>query len=1297
MTPPQRIADRYEIVRTLGEGAQGTVYLARDLSRNGRPVALKTFARGGPERERAFRRECEVLHQLRHPHIARLEDWGEAGDRLYHVTEFVEGRDLVREARTRDWNAVFQLIVQAAWALGEIHERGILHRDLKPENLLVGRVHEREAEGVPERLRLKLIDFGLALGPGEAGAAPSGSLPYMAPEVLAGSAYDHRADLYSFGVVLYHLALGKLPSLPGGSFADYLEALSEGRLDLEVLRAGEVPRGVLECIRRLVLPEPGQRLGSASEVIRCLNHYEREQFPTATPPPQVVLPPRPTEAPTLKPATGAPPEQLLKTLLELSRAGKKREALAFAEPLLPQLYQWRNAALVADFLATLIYLLAESGRLAEAQGLLSRLYEHPALKAQPNLEYYLTGAYLAFRQGRRREAKALLDKTPEALLRKAPAAKRARFENYLGLCAQAERDFVQAALHLERAAEHAHEAKRRDQEASFSANAAALYFEQNRWAKASLLYQSALGLARELQNRALEASILNNLGNLYLYFGRWHEAEGALIRSLDLARQQGLKALIAYNLYLMTVAEEGRGNPEKVEDYLRQALQEAEALGETEVLLQALLARAHFEAGLGRAAEAEAALDELRCAAEAADEPKYLLQAEWLRAKTAIGEGRHREPWIAGTLEKVREDAAGRAATNVLWQVHVDFGDLERLQGRYDEAAASYHRAQEILSELLQEVPESYRESFFRDRKKERLRRGLEALEAARRRAGEETTAKDIPLPPAEEPGFPGVSFARWVDVNRRILQQHHSQALLEEILASAIALTDAERGFVILSEQDALEIRAARNLDPKSLESEAMQFSRSVAREVLRQGASQVILDAQHDARFSLAASVKELQLRSLLCVPLKAGAKARGLIYLDNRLRQGAFTPEHLPLLEALADQASLALEHARLHEENERAIRELTQSKALIEKLNAALERDLQTTSANLEAVQEGLRRQNQELSLKYKYDKILGESPKLREVLKSLDKVVDSNINVFIYGESGTGKELIAQAVHFNGPRKDKPFVTENCAALPETLLESELFGHVRGAFTGAERNKVGLFEAAHGGTVFLDEVGEMSPALQAKLLRVLQEGTVRRLGENQYRRVDVRVVSASNKDLWQLVQEKKFRQDLYFRLNVMKLKLPPLRERREDIPLLLEHFLTQLAEESGQRPLKVHPEALKVLMNYDWPGNIRELQNEARRLVALASGREILPEHLSPHLSAAVGAGLQDLYARGLDPQIEDLEKKAILHTLGMVRGNKVKAAKLLKISRRTLYLKMRAFGIAPRFGKKSPAAATQNG
>ncbi|MFO1463009.1 MAG: sigma 54-interacting transcriptional regulator [bacterium] len=1289
----QKIGERYEILRTLGEGSQGQTFLVKDLERRGRLTALKVYRRGSPEQERAFRRECELLHSLRHPNIARLEDWGEAEASLYYATEYVEGQDLVREAAGRDWNAVFQLMVQACWALGELHERGILHRDLKPEHLLVGRVHGAES-GVPDRLRLKLIDFGLALSPGTSTPAAAGTLPYMAPEVLAGRACDHRADLYSLGVVFYQLALGKHPELPQGAFADYLAALSQGNPDLETLRQGGVPRGVIQCIAHLVLADPARRLGSAAEVIRCLNQFEGEHFPLAAPTTPLPAAPRPATAAPAAPKAHSP-EEVLKNLLTLSRGGKKGEALAFAQPYLPQVWGWKDSALAADFLATLIYLLAELGRLPEAEHWLKKMQEHPALRAKPHLEYFLTGAYLAFRKGRRREAKALLERTPEALLQQAPAAKRARFENYLGIACQGERDFVQAALHFERAADHAHEAKRRDQEASFAANAAALYFEQNRWAKAYQLYQSALSLARELNNRALEASILNNLGNLYLYFGRWHEAEGALIRSLDLARQEGLKPLIAYNLYLMTVAEEGRGNPEKVADFLRQALAFGEDLGEAEAILQARLARAHFEFSQRRYEPAEVALAELEQAAEAAGEAKFLLQAEWLRARLALAQGRGREPWLAASLEKVREDAAGRAAANALWQVHADIAELELAQKRFAEAEASFHRAQEILNELVLEVPEAYRESFFRDRKKERILRGLETVAAAKR-ADLETTDAAIALPPEPAAGAAAeLPFARWTELNRRLLQQHHSQALLEEILACALQLTDAERGFVILSENDELEIRAARNLDAQALASEEMQFSRSVAKEVLRQGSSQVILDAQGDQRFSLAASVKSLQLRSLLCVPLRAGTRAKGLLYLDNRLRQGVFTAEHLPLLEALADQASLALEHARLHEENARAIQELTQSKALIEKLNAALERDLQETSANLEAAQEGLRRQNEELALKYKYEKIIGESPKLKAVLKSLDKVVDSNINVFIFGESGTGKELIAQAIHFNGPRADKPFITENCAALPETLLESELFGHVRGAFTGADRNKVGLFEAAHGGTVFLDEVGEMSAALQAKLLRVLQEGTVRRLGETQYRRVDVRVISASNKDLWQLVQEKKFRQDLYFRLNVMRLQLPPLRERREDIPLLLDHFFKLQAEETGTRPLHPNPEALKILMNYDWPGNIRELQNEVRRLGALASGREVTPEQLSPHLQAAPGAGLHDLYARGLDPQIEDLEKKAILQTLGMVRGNKVKAAQLLKISRRTLYLKMQAFGIERRFGKQAPQAPAE--
>lgn len=1003
MNAPNYLAARYDIIRSLGEASHDKLYLARDQSRSGLPVALKTFSKGELKAKSAFFRECEALHQIHHPNIAALLDWGETENDFYYVMEFIEGRDIVREARTRDWKSVFQLIAQSAWALGEIHERGISHRNLKPESLLVGRVLQNNHESATERLSLKVLNFGLNRAPSSTSRFSNHNLPYLAPEILSGKASDHRADLYSFGVVLYHLALGKLPHLPKGSFADYLEALKEGDIDWELLRGPETPRGVFECIRRLVLPDPERRLRSAAEVLRCLNHYEGEHFPLCTPraAPQAL-----SEAaghPDPKIPSGAPPEHYLKHLLELSRCGKKSEALSFAEPLLPQIHQWRNPTLVADFLAAYLYLLAESGRIDDAQNLLSTLYEHPALKAQPNLEYFLTGAYLAFRQGRRREAKALLEKTPEAILRKAPAAKRARFENYLGLCAQAERNIAKAACHYERASEHAHEAKRRDQEASFSASAAGLYFDLNRWSKAYLLYQSALGITRELRNRSLEASILHHLGKLYLHFGRWHEAEGALIRSLDLARHQGMKSLIANNLYLMTVAEEGRGNPEKVEDYLNQAQSHAESLGETEILLQIQLARAHQEADRGRRSEAEAALAKLRQSAETANRPSFLLQGEWLRAKMAIGQGRYNETWIATTLENVREDAAGHALNHWLWQVHIDLGDLERLKGNFEEAASSYQRAEEVLTELLQEVPESYRESFLRDRKKDRLHRSRLALESSKKGTGEETTAKDIPMPPVEEPGFAGLSFSRWTEMNRRILKNHLSQSVLEEILDAAISLTDAERGFVVLSEQDTLEVRAFRNLNPQILESDAMSFGRGIAQEVLRQGTPQTFLDALNDARIPHTPLCAESPLRSLLCVPISASARIRGLIYLDNLVRPGVFTADHLPLLEALASQASLALEHVKLHEENTRAIKELTQSKSLIQKLNASLERDLEATQAKLSSLQKELQLQNQ-APASQNIDEALfagGLDPQIehlekRAILHALDKVQGNKV-------------------------------------------------------------------------------------------------------------------------------------------------------------------------------------------------------------------------------------------------------------------------------------------------------------
>lgn len=299
-------------------------------------------------------------------------------------------------------------------------------------------------------------------------------------------------------------------------------------------------------------------------------------------------------------------------------------------------------------------------------------------------------------------------------------------------------------------------------------------------------------------------------------------------------------------------------------------------------------------------------------------------------------------------------------------------------------------------------------------------------------------------------------------------------------------------------------------------------------------------------------------------------------------------------------------------------------------------------------------------------------LVGRSPAMLEVYKKIAMVSDSRSTVLIYGESGTGKELVAKAIHHNGPRTNQRFLAVNCGALTESLLESELFGHVRGSFTGAFGNTRGIFEEASGGTVFLDEVAEMSPALQVKLLRTLEEQEVRRVGSNRPIPIDVRIIAASNRNLAERVEEGKFRQDLYYRLRVIEIALPPLRERTEDIPLLVEHFLKKLEHERG-RTFSVTPQALSVLVSYAWPGNVRELENALEAAVALTRAGVLTPEDLPPKVRAEFhdASRLEDLYANL--PSLEELERRYLAHVLRMTRENKAKTAGILGISRKTLY------------------------
>ncbi|MCX7822476.1 MAG: sigma-54 dependent transcriptional regulator [Syntrophobacterales bacterium] len=327
----------------------------------------------------------------------------------------------------------------------------------------------------------------------------------------------------------------------------------------------------------------------------------------------------------------------------------------------------------------------------------------------------------------------------------------------------------------------------------------------------------------------------------------------------------------------------------------------------------------------------------------------------------------------------------------------------------------------------------------------------------------------------------------------------------------------------------------------------------------------------------------------------------------------------------------------------------------------------------------------------------FEEIVGASPPMKKLYRLIDRVAQADVTILITGESGTGKELVAQAIHRRSKRRDKPFVPINCGAIPEELLESELFGHEKGAFSGAIRTKIGRFELANGGSIFLDEIGEMKSSLQVKLLRFLQERTFERVGGLKTIEVDVRVIAATNKDLWKAVQEGTFREDLFYRLNVVPIHVPPLRERKEDIPLLVEHFLSRhspsLNEEGRKR---ISPEAIECFMEYSWPGNVRELENIVKRLIILSEGEEItvedLPERLyKPKKDKLPSPILATLPEEGIDLKkfLENIEKSLIQQALDKTGGVKNQAAKLLGLNRTTLIEKMKKLGMDLSYGGKN--------
>lgn len=475
---------------------------------------------------------------------------------------------------------------------------------------------------------------------------------------------------------------------------------------------------------------------------------------------------------------------------------------------------------------------------------------------------------------------------------------------------------------------------------------------------------------------------------------------------------------------------------------------------------------------------------------------------------------------------------------------------------------------------------------------------------------------------------------------------------LLMRILDLAIDLTKAGRGMIILGEGEGNElvVKVARNYRAEQLDN-VTNISKGIVRQVINENKPFLSQHAQDDERLKDNKSIADHKIKSIICVPIIVSTKAIGAIYVDNREVPVLFTKHQQDFMIAVSKLAGLMLTKAEL----ERKLKE-----------------DYKTASDEVKTLRK-------EVKNKYQKDIIIGESEPIKNVFQLINAISDSNINVLVRGESGTGKELVAKAIHYRSSRSDKPFIAINCAALPETLLQSELFGHEKGAFTNAYAQKRGKLEMADGGTVFLDEIGDMDLSIQAKVLRVLQEKEFNRIGSNEDIKVDIRIIAATNRNLEEAIQKKEFREDLYYRLNVITIKMPPLRERKDDIPLLVDHFLKKYSKEHQKPAPTLSLEALEALQKYDWEGNVRELENIINYCVVLSKEQFIglidLPEKI--RVNSRTDSDL------AFDPNLNFLEhkenhlkqyevlllKKYLRHS----KGNVSHAARAAGMSRVNLY------------------------
>ncbi len=927
-------------------------------------------------------------------------------------------------------------------------------------------------------------------------------------------------------------------------------------------------------------------------------------------------------------------ESRLELALVLRRSGAGSEARALLEciepaSLAPELRATRAALLARDAL--------DRGGLDEAESLLDR--------AAPTAATLEVRALVELSRGR---AEGARDVRVNARSLATNDEQQARLWGVSGLVAHAEARPDQAFEAFQRAAEHAERAGALLEEATYltgvaaaATNRGALEVALSAAERATLLFEY-LGRDKEAARAALARAAV------FAVIGAEVELRTAAADALRRARAEGDTACQGY--VHLALCDGLSASPREAAEHAQRA-HHFLATGSDEDKLRAgarLMSYAHE-------------LDVVPLDALAREDVSPEAKLDWWGARArsfAQGRGVGRaEDVLEALLTLANLGAAGIARGPAL----VRGAELALGVGRAADARRLLASAREAFVELSRGTPGA-------------LRRHVDALEWA-----------SLAQAPAESSLAP--EQLDEVDALVRSLgARDRLKPLLEQVLDALLLWTGVERGLLLLraprgssedSGRERLAVRAARNLGREDLRGEQLELSQSLALRALEKGEPVVAVDAAGELP-DLHRSVHALRLRSVLAVPLIARGETQGVVYLDDRSRRGAFGARELAWVRLVATLAAVAIADARDQLRLRRAARRA-------ERAEARIARTLSRREAELEIVTRELGRSQGGRETRGDYSGIVGRSSALSDMLAVVDRVSASEVPVLVIGESGSGKELVARALHDNGPRAGKSFVAENCAAIPETLLESTLFGHVRGAFTGASRQRVGLFEVADGGTLFLDEIGEMSLAMQTKLLRAVQEGEIRPVGSERPRPVNVRVIAATHRDLKQRVSAGLFREDLYYRLNVISVKVPPLRERPGDIQLLVQHFVRRYG--SGA-VLTFEPEAQRALAAFEWPGNVRQLENEVRRLLVLSDGL-VTRDQLSPELQAVELSAVPDTLE--VRARVDALERQLVEAALGRTDGNQTRAAELLGLSRFGLQKMMKRLEIGGS-GRRSPGA-----